>query len=576
MWSFRGVMTHPRQKHYRLLAVGLSLAGACASPPPLAHRSGGPKLGRSVHPTARNARLVVVVVIDQLGSRTLEQFFPELDPNGALHMARRRGVYHRHVRYPYANTLTGPGHATLFTGAAPADNCVVSNKSWDPNRQKKVDTTDDGIHAVHGHAETFASPAVLCAPAVGDALHDATQGRARVVTLSMKDRAAVFPGGQHPDLALWYDDDIPAFTTSTYYATVLPPWLLAWHRRHPFADLLRPWRPLHAARYAALLGPDSGPGEGNWHGFGTTFPHDPSSCERPYETVLATPQSSEALLSLARVAVEELHLGEDEFPDLLAVSISGTDYVGHIFGPDSWEYLDNLIRVDRALGALLLQLEAKTELSVLITSDHGHAPLPERIPGGGGRLNEHVLATELNDELVRALGPGRWVEGYLTPYIYFSAETRSEPQRRARAVAAAQEYLRRRSGVAVAIDAREAATWRDSSDPLRASIALGITPEPAGDLVLYPAQGWVLDSLDLHGAGTTHGSPWEYDRNVPVLFYGPGVTRQEVTEVGDARQVAPTIAAMLGVGPPGKAKADPLKGSPLDPFHREVVRAGKK
>ncbi|MBL0220259.1 MAG: alkaline phosphatase family protein, partial [Myxococcales bacterium] len=182
-------------------------------------------------------------------------------------------------------------------------------------------------------------------------------GRALTLSLAMKDRSAVLPGGQHPDACFWLDPRAGGFTTSTYYATELPPWIATWQRAHPLAGTMHVWEPQSPSSLASL-GPDDAPGEGAY-GWGATFPHDPSapaSIGEP-DAYLSTPASTEHLLAFAREAVRELHVGDDEEPDLLAISIATPDYIGHAFGPESWEYVDGLVRVDRAVGVFLDELE---------------------------------------------------------------------------------------------------------------------------------------------------------------------------------------------------------------------------
>lgn len=533
----------------RLGWIALVFAVACGGPPPPARV-----------PPAPRPRVVVAVVLDQLAARSLDRYLPHLDEDGAIRRGVREGALHRQVVYSYAGTYTAAGHAAIHTGAPPATSGIVSNEVWDRARDREAPIADDATHAVLGVEGAFASPAALRVETVADVLERASGGRAITVSLSVKDRGAVFAGGRRPDLVLWYDVRLPGYTTSSYYAASTPTWLDEWQRAHPIDALLAPWEAEDPELLARVLGPDDAPGEGDWEGLGVTFPHDPRASSRPYSVVRATPASSEHLIALAEEAAHRLDLGADEVPDLLALSISSTDYVGHVFGPDSWEYLDNLVRVDRALGAFLDRLaEARGPIAVLVTSDHGGAPLPERREGESGRLLPDLLLSELEDALDRALGEGAWVTAFVQPFVYLSEAARA-PEVRERAVAATIAHLSARREVALAADAREATAWREHADPVRRAVGLSVPDDVEGDVFVVPREGFVVDEGMPTGAGTSHGTPWAYDRTVPVIVWGPGVSRLETNEPLEQARVATTLAALLGVPPPRSAPREPLPG----------------
>lgn len=532
----------------------LALLG-CGTP---ALTASAPKAAEAKAPV--RPRVVVAVVLDQLATHTLERYLPHLDEDGALRRGIREGAFHHRVVYPYAGTYTAAGHTAIHTGAPPAVSGVVSNEVWDRARGRTVPIVDDGEHAIFGVADGYASPEVMRVEAVSDVLDRETEGHAIIASLSFKDRGAVFAGGRHPDLAVFYDKRMPGFTSSTFYGDALPPWLVAWQEAHPVDSILVPWEAEDPALLARVCGSDEGEGEGDWAGFGTTFPHDPRRSSAPASVVRATPGSSEHLLALAEEAVARLAIGEDDVPDLLALSISSTDYVAHVFGPDSWEYLDNLVRTDRALGAFLDRLErAHGPIAVLITSDHGGAPLPERVEGPSGRLMPEAIAAELEAALDRELGDGDWVSAYVQPFVYLTASARS-PEHRDAAVAAAIAHLSARPEVALAADAREAPSWREDDDPVRRAVGLSVPDDAEGDVFIVPREGFVVDEDMPAGFGTSHGTPWVYDRTVTVVAWGPGVAHLETEEPLAQGRVATTIATLLGVTAPSHANPEPLPG----------------
>ncbi|MFW5920811.1 MAG: alkaline phosphatase family protein [Polyangiales bacterium] len=547
------------------LSLLVIAAGACgpatpSSPPPSPASAGGTGAGDEAPP--ERPRLVVSVVFDQLASHSLEVYLPHLSEDGAIRRAAERGALHRRVAYGYAGTYTAAGHASIYTGATPVESGVFSNKLWDAERGEERAIVDDGEHAVHGVDGAFGSPSVLRAETVADVLDRGSED-AVVASVSYKDRGAIFAGGRSPDAALWYDERLPGFTSSTYYADAPPEWLVAFRKDHPLDDLLEPWTlSVPEQELEQWLGPDEAPGEGDWHGFGTVFPHDPSKSDAPYSVLRTTPRSTEYLLELAGEMVAELGMGQDDVTDLLAISISSTDYNGHVFGPHSWEYADDLIRSDRALGAFLEALEREHgPIAVLITSDHGVAPLPEHDGGESRRIYADDLAEQLDTALDEELGEGDWIAAYVQPFVYLTPDAREDGTRE-RVVAAATEFLERREGIERALDAADAAALRESDDPVRRLAGFSIPDDAPGDLFVVPARGWVVDEGMPRGYGTSHGTPWEYDREVPVLLWGPGVEPLETDEALEQSRVAATLSALLGIEPPEGAPDEALPGAP--------------
>lgn len=499
---------------------------------------------------ATRPRLVVLLVYDQLGSWVLEAHEDVLSDEGAIRWIGARGFVFERARYAYAGTYTAAGHTAIATGASPSETGISSNRVWDRRRLRRVSSFDDGVHPIVGRADAFAGLAVLRAPTVADVLVDRSP-HSRVVSLGMKDRSALPMGGRRPTLSAWFDAASGGFTTSSELRDELPAWLVEMGRTHPWSSYLRPWEPL---RPYPELGPDEAPGEGAY-GFDASFPHEPDGVADA-EAFLALPWSSELLLEVARRAVQEEHLGDDDHVDFLAISIAGTDYVGHGFGPESWEARDQLVRVDEMVGRFLSWLDARTELAVLLTADHGVAPLPERaalhgLPASARRWSADEELALLRGHLEATLGPreGGWVDAWVVPWIYLAGGVRAEPEARRRAVEAARAFLATRPGIGFVFDRDEGTRLRASDDPVERAIGLGIDPEASGDIYVLPSEGSVVDDAASE-TGTSHGSPFDYDRLVPVLLMGPGVVRGRSREVVAQERVAATLADLLGVPAP--------------------------
>jgi hypothetical protein len=512
-------------------------------PEPLADISGRP-------------RVVLLVVVDQLPDWALDVHLPLLAEDGLLRRALGNGRRLR-AELPYAATLTAPGHATVSTGTTPAEHGIYTNSVWSAARKGLVSIVDDGEHPVAGRSDAFAGPGVLRRPTIADALK--ATGGGRVVSISLKERAAVALGGRRPDVAVWYDKKVRGFTTSSYYGAV-PAWLTGHQAAFPLEPLLAPWTVDDGAALAAVLGPDDAPGETTLEGFGRTFPHDPARTDDPWGFVRATPAMAEYLIDLAGAAAEAADLGGDDVPDLLALSVSPVDYAGHLYGAASWEYADTLRRADRALGRLVDRLAARGPIAVVITADHGVAPLAESGRARGfadgkpsGRVPPELLTTTLDARLDDLRGPGDWIAHIAEPYLYLGVD--GEKARR-EVVPQLVRWLGEQPGIALAVDVATARGWTLDGDPTRRLIAASIpadTEAVLGDVYILPMPSWIFDPEQPPGTGANHGTPYPYDRLVPLIVAGAGVTRAGASalETVDARRIAPTVAALLGV-PAGK------------------------
>lgn len=546
------------------------LLGGCAAEPPKVPANpanvqtrAAPKPAAGSDDKQSGTRLVVSIVFDQLPSWAVERYWANLSEAGALRYGASRGMFYTHSRYGFATTQTAPGHASIYTGTSPSQHGVTANMIWDRGKRRLLAATDDGEHAVLGVPGAFASPKALRSETVADVLEKVSEGLSKTVSISLKDRAAVLSGGQRPDGVFWFDAKQPGFTTSTYYEKSLPLWLAAWQTVHPASGQIRPWVPQNPAQLESLLGPDSGPGEGDWESLGTAFPHDPGTSKNPYSAFRATPSSSSYLLEFARACIQQYDLGADETPDLLMVSISGTDYVGHIFGPESWEYLDNLVRTDEAVGKLVQELEALPGVRFLITSDHGVAPLPERARGrhpSAGRLLPVAVLSSLNQALVArgTLGEAPLLEAFEPPFLYLTEGARNGSNRDA-IVLAVLEELTAVAGVQGGFDVRAVAR-SEGAVGLERQVAESVSLESPGDIYVVPAPHTVFDVNLPRGAGTNHGSPWPYDLEVPVLFWGSGVEQGRRSQFVEQSRVASTLSALLGIPAPKNSKAQALPG----------------
>jgi predicted AlkP superfamily pyrophosphatase or phosphodiesterase len=512
--------------------------------------------GKAAHsaPAPAVPRLVVAVVLDQFPSDALQRYVETLDPDGPLRRAMRAGIYAPRVRFPYAGTSTGPGHAAIHTGKMPVDSGVDTNELYDAERNAHVSIVDDGKHPIFGVEGSFASPFRLMADTVADRLK-AAHPDSKVLSISLKARAAVMSGGKSPDMVVWYENMIPGFVTSSYYSEQVPEWLAAFNKGNPVEGMLGEWQAQDAALYQKLLGEDSQAGEARWLGMPNTLPKDPRKSADPAKAFKTFPASIDYLLNLARAGVVEYQLGSDQSPDLLCVSISTTDYAAHAYSYESWEYIDVLRHADRELAKFLGELEKQTSIAVLITSDHGGSRLPEKLLADGkssGRLGDALMVQELDRLLDKELGEGDWVGGYMQPFLYLTRAAMA-PDKLKIATAVIEKFAEDQPGIYKIFPADVARALSQSDDTLSREVSYSVSEKNPGFFVV-PTEGWIADPRRTADpmSGTGHGTPWSPDREVPLLVFGEGVHAAQISDIVDQRQVAGTLAALLGLTWPGE------------------------
>ena len=602
-------MSDPMERCLPAAAVGFALALAAAT---LAVVLGEPAPAPTPPPAPR-VRLVVLVVFDQLRGDLIDKWRGEFG-GGGFRRLQDDGAWFTDCHYPYAATATGPGHAAMLTGAPPADTGIINNEWYDRQAASEAYCAGDLKHAVvpappkyttppapaaKRKPKPVGTPARLLAPTVADVLKEATGGRGKVFGLSLKDRSGILPSGKKPDGVFWFDG---RFVTSTYYADAVPRWVADFNASGK-ADAYfgREWvrfRP--DLDYDRLAGPDKGEGEGSGAGQGFEFPHPTTGGKdkegkpfadvkaagaKYYEAVAASPFGNELLLAFAKECIDREQLGADAVPDLLTVSFSSNDLIGHTWGPDSHEVLDCTLRSDAVLADLLGHLDAKVGVgnyAVVLTADHGICPLPEfaarhpavypeakaarRVPTGPllAGAEKHLSetfgrpepATDA-DPKAAAPKPARWVEAVSPPYLYLNHKVVKAQGQTPEAVAAElADWLRTREGVGQAYPfAALAAGEVDAKDEIGQRVKRSFHPERSGDVYV------VLNPYHLFGetantkvpTGTTHGAPHAYDTHVPLLVYGPGVPGGKRGEKVTPLHAAAVAAHFLGVPPPEKA-----------------------
>jgi len=491
-------------------------------------------------PLARGAekpKLLLAIVIDQFRYDYLTRFRPDYHA-GFQRLLDHGAVFTdaNHIAFP---TVTAIGHATFLSGATPSVSGIAGNDWYDRTAGKVVTSvSDDDVEEIGGTSgKRGASPRHLLVDTIPDELKMAGRS-AKVIGVSLKDRAAILPAGHMANAAYWFDETSNHFVTSTYYAKALPPWAKAANDAGPIAKYA-------GAEWQAL---DAKPGDKPFCSMknGT----DVKFCA----SIEATPFGDEIIEEFAERAIDGEQLGRHEGTDVLAISFSSNDYVGHAAGPDSPEVRDISIRTDQTIGKLLNYLDAKIGSGatlVVLTADHGVAPVPEvnkarNMPGG--RLDPHELAASIKKVLDDRFGSGDWLlPGSYGTYLNYStiAEKKADAAE-VRRVAA--EAARTFPHIARVYTREQLEIGGDSSDPVGRAILLGYFGPRSGDLVIVTEPYFMFASK-----GTTHGSPYVYDTHVPVIFYGPGIRAGNYAERIAVNDIAPTLATYFGVQIPDGA-----------------------
>jgi hypothetical protein len=519
-------------------AVALAILAACSAHGPAQHHD---------TPEESGTRLVVLLVVDQWPEWSFEKKQADFHAGG---FDRLLGEGEWHVgRHPSAATLTAPGHALLGTGEPTSVTGILGNEWWHRDLAKVLKATEA--------LDASVSPEWLEAPALGDSI-DAAKSGAKAVAISLKDRASVLPLGRH-GTPIWLDGMTHLWTT----IGMPPAWLVAWNQSHPPAPGSA-WTPLDAAKLAQLAGvPDDQPGEIGEHGLGATFPHDPATTKDPAMAIFAMPAGNAAVLDTAIAAIKGEQLGSDRSPDLLVLSLSAHDYVGHGWGHESWEMWDLEMRLDRQLGQFMTELDqivGSGKWAMIATSDHGASPMPETLHGG--RITYEQVLHAANTAAASVLGPGTWIDNAHYPNVFFSKAMLAQPKGELESAAKHVIYaLRSFPGIEEVGTIADLTGHCEQRAGRARALCYTFEPSRSGDVYYLPAKGWIFEDADEPEA-TAHGSLHDYDQQVPVILMAPDRKphpRQSAPVAGEIAMttIAPLLARWLGVSPPGTLPRPP-------------------
>ena len=521
-------------------------------------------------------KLVVVVVVEQLRRADLDRLAPWLT-GGFKRLRDGATVLDGH--YGQQNTYTGPGHALIISGSYGYLNGIFQNKWFNraTNRSEAMlfDPQAKPIGMADADPGDDTSPRNFFGSTVGDELKMATGGAARVVALGLKERGALLLGG-HLGTAYFFVDKIGEMTFSTYYMQELPQWVRTFNaRKIPDKAFGTIWeRALPAAAYSA---PDDQPWETDGLGLGRIFPHKLDGKEKApgpkfYEAFTNSPAGTDYTFDFARAAVEGEQLGERSMTDLLAVTVSPTDLIGHGYGNSAQETVDALARTDRALGEFFKYLDGKLGKRgwiAAVTADHGASMAPEeakQLGLGGERAKKARIKAAVTAALDARFGKGDWVVALEDPSIYLNRKLIEERKLDPMLIEeAAGDALLTVPGFVGYVTRSN--LLRGFMPPTAASraIARSYFPARAGDVVAVQAPFSFWGKYGESDFGGSHGSFYRYDTDVPLFLYGASF---RAGYYGQAEMVhlAATLARVLGISLPAACEGEPLVDTLVQPI----------
>jgi len=516
---------------------------------------------RSIPHPAR-PKLVVMIVVDQMRGDYVDKFRGQW--TGGLKRLLEEGAWFREAAYPYAATETCVGHATISTGAFPASHGMIANSWWDRQQQKMVTCTSDpnvkNVAYAGGSTKGGDSAVRMQLPSFAEELGFQTGGATRVVTFSLKARAAITLAGHKADAATWLDSSTGAWVTSSAYGAM--PFVEEFAKNHPLsADYGKTWSlslPESAYSYDEPATGAVAPG-----GWSLSFPHPlrgkegTSSADEVFiDQWEHSPFADTYLTHMAEAAVDSLGLGKAGGTDYLGVSYSTVDYVGHAFGPRSREIQDILVRLDKDLGELFAHLDQKVgrgNYIVALSADHGVVPVPEDMARTG--VDTGVLSIlELQERMEKALEPFNYTKPAIAwvaeGNVYFSPGIYDRLKQDSAALRAVLDAALTQPGVAAVYRAEDLSGADSSSSEIRTALTLSSFPGRSGDLFFVPRPYWLVDGTPAgqkRSYGTGHGTPYNYDQHVPLLLLGYGIRPGEYFSAVTPADIAPTFAALCGI-----------------------------
>lgn len=512
-------------------------------------------------------KVVVGIVIDQMRYDYLARFYNKFSDNGFKKLMSE-GYNCKNANFNYAPTYTGPGHASLYTGTTPMFHGIVANNWYVRESGHKTYCTYDSTVATVGSSTKKVgqmSPKNLISSTIGDELRLFSNMKSRVFSVSLKDRAAILPGGHLSNGSYWFDSKTGNFVTSTYYTAELPQWVEDFNAQHLAEKYLsKPWNTLLPIEQYIESAADDNPYEGLLKGeTKAIFPHNlPAMYSKDdYDVIKSTPFGNSIIKDLALATIKGENIGQNGYTDFLAISFSATDYIGHKMGPQSIELEDTYLRIDRDIAELLSALEkeyGKDGFLLFLTADHAAAYVPQLemdLKMNAGYFSFKKYEESLNTFIKAKYNSDGLISKIMNNQIYLNHKLIHDKD------IVMEEFQDEIISFTMKFDgvANVYSSKQLNGPALNNSAAVliqnGFYIKRSGDIAILLEPQW-LDDHSL--TGTSHGSTYSYDTHVPLLWYGwnikPGYTNANI-EITD---IAATISALLNIMPPNASSGKPI------------------
>lgn len=509
-------------------------------------------------PLASKPKLVVGIVIDQMRWDYLYRFQPLFKANGGFKRMMGEGFSCDNTMIPYAPTVTACGHTCVYTGSVPAIHGIAGNAWWDNQLNRVVYCSEDkSVKTVGSNTDAGQmSPKNMLTTSICDELRISSNFKSKVIGVALKDRGSILPAGHSANAAYWYDPKNGNFITSSFYMNALPDWVNQFNNRKLVDSMYAlGWKTGLSKETLADYATDdvkvyeSKPFGKNAIG----FPYDLSAfIGKDYSKISTTPHGNSLTAEMAKAAVISEKLGKGTATDFLAVSFSSTDYIGHSFGPNSWEHVDDYVKLDDELGKLLSFLDTqvgKNQYTVFLTADHAVAHVPgfmkeHRLPAGN--FDDNTARKEMNDLIKEKYGVSNAVESLFNYQVSLNHNKLDSAKADINAIKQQIiQILLKKDAVA---NAFETSKIMATSIPQvqREMFANGYYPNRGGDIQFVLKSGYMEGST----TGTTHGLWAPYDAHIPLLFYGWGIKKGNSHKEVYMTDIAPTVAALLKIQMP--------------------------
>lgn len=510
-------------------------------------------------------KLVVGIIVDQMRYDYFYRYYDKYG-KGGIKRFLNEGFIARNNHYHYALTITAPGHASVYTGSAPAIHGIIGNDWYDPIAKRAVYCVEDSTVTVVGSTSEGAgkmSPRNLLVTTIPDQLKLATNFRSRTIGISIKNRGAILPAGHSADAAYWFDSRTGHFISSTYYMNELPKWVQEYNdKKYPSQYAQKGWETLLPIEQYEESTADNQPWERKNTGEeNPVFPHALAGISgNVFGTVSSTPWGNTMVKDMGIAAVKNEKLGKGRFTDFLALSFSATDAVGHQYGPNSIESEDVYLRLDKDFEEIFTFLDSwvgKDNYTVFLSADHGVMGVPafwnsKKLPAGV--MDQKQLVVDLKRALSAEFGEGDFILAAENYQIYLNhQEMKKRGVSQADIHRVIKEALISDPSVADILNLQNLNNEQLTDYQLSMYKNL-VNVKRSGDIQIVPRPGWFPGSSQ----GTTHGSPYNYDTHVPFALFGWGIKKGETLRRTVVADIAPTISALLHTLPPNGSIGTPV------------------